>query len=136
MLLQFAIMSTTSKSTFAIKDWKDTPSGDIGSESELTLTKAVHTYTGGIVGEGVAEFLMCAGADGTTHFIGFERITGALDGKTGSFVIQHEGVFAGEPRSTWKILIGSGNGDLAGISGSGSYGVKDGVVEFVMTYVL
>ncbi len=132
----FATMSTTSKSTFSIKDWKDMPSGDIGGETKLTLTKAVHSYTGAIVGEGVAEFLMCAGADGATHFIGFERITGTLDGREGSFVIQHDGVFAGEPRSSWKVLRGSGAGDLAGMTGSGGYGVKDGAIEFQIIYDL
>jgi hypothetical protein len=128
-------MSITSKSTFTIKAWKDAPSGDLGGETKLTLTRATQSYEGAIVGEGVVEYLMCAGADGT-HFAGFERITGTLDGKQGSFIIEHVGTFAGEPRSAWTVVAGSGTGELESIAGHGSYAAKDGVMEFLFTYDL
>ena len=127
-------MSITSRSTFTIKDWKDEPSGELGGETKLTRTRATQSYQGAILGEGVVEYLMCAGAEGVTHFVGFERIAGALDGKTGSFVIQHAGVFAGEPRSDWAIIVGSGTGELAGLAGKGSYAAKNGVMEMLLTY--
>jgi hypothetical protein len=129
-------MSISSKSTFTIKDWKDEPSGDLGGEKKLTLTRATQSYEGAILGEGKVEYLMCAGAEGMTHFTGFERIAGTLDGKTGSFLIQHVGTFAGEPRSAWAVVAGSGTGELASITGKGSYAAKDGVMEFLFTYDL
>jgi hypothetical protein len=126
----------TSKSTFAIKDWKDEPSDYLGGGTKLTRTKATQTYQGSISGEGAVEYLMCAGGDGATYFSGFERIAGTLDGKAGSFIIHHVGTFAGEPRSDWTIVTGSGTGELAGLSGKGSYAAKDGVMEMLLTYDL
>jgi hypothetical protein len=129
-------MSTTSKSTFTIKDWKDEASDYMGGEIKLTLTKAKQAYQGSISGEGTVEYLMCAGGDGVTYFSGFERINGTLDGKAGSFVIHHFGTFAGEPRSEWSVVTGSGTGELAGLSGKGNYAAKDGVMEMVFNYNL
>jgi len=129
-------MSITSKSTFAIKSWKDEPSDELGGGTKLTRTKATQTYQGSISGEGAVEYLMCAGGDGVTYFSGFERIAGALDGKTGSFIIQHLGTFAGEPHSDWTVVAGSGSGELTGLAGKGSYAAKDGVMEMLLTYDL
>ena len=129
-------MSTTSKSTFAIKDWKDETLKELGGETKLTRTRATQSYDGAIVGEGVVEYLMFSGADGVTHFTGFERIAASLDGRAGSFIIQHIGTFAGEPSSAWTIVTGSGTGELAGIVGKGSYAAKDGVMEVTLAYDL
>jgi len=82
----------------------------------------------------VVEYLMCAGTDGITYFSGFERIVGALDGKAGSFIIRHAGTFAGEPRSDWTVVPGSGTGELAGVVGNGSYAARDGVMEMLFAY--
>jgi hypothetical protein len=79
---------------------------------------------------------MCAGGDGVTSFSGFERIAGTLDGKTGSFVMEHVGTFAGEPRSEWTVVAGTGTGELAGLTAKGSYAAKDGVMEMLFTYRL
>jgi hypothetical protein len=129
-------MSITSKSTFTIKDWKDEPSDYLGGGTKITRTKAAQLYQGSISGEGMVEYLMCAGGDGVTYFSGFERIAGTLDGKTGSFVIHHVGTFAGEPRSDWTVVAGSGAEELAGLSGKGNYAAKDGVMEVFFTYEL
>jgi hypothetical protein len=129
-------MSITSKSTFAVKSWKDEPSEELGDGRKLTRTRATQSYQGSIAGEGVVEYLMCGGAGGVTYFSGFERIGGALDGKVGSFLIQHAGTFAGEPRSAFTVVPGSGTGELTGLAGQGSYAAKDGVMEMLLTYDL
>jgi hypothetical protein len=129
-------MSITSKSTFTIKSWKDEPSDALGVGIKLTRTKATQSYQGSISGEGAVEYLMCAGGDGVTYFSGFERIDGTVDGKAGSFIIHHVGTFAGEPRSDWTVVAGSGTGELAGLAGQGSYAAKAGVMEMLLTYDL
>ena len=129
-------MSNTTKSTFTIKDWKDAPSEELGGGAKLTRTRATQLYQGSISGEGVVEYLMCAGGDGVTYFSGFERIAGTLDGKSGSFIIEHAGTFAGEPRSDWTVVAGTGTGELLGLAGKGCYAAKDGVMEMLFTYNL
>ncbi len=131
-------MNSTSKSTFTIKDWKDETLKELGGEIKLTRTRAVQSYEGAIVGEGVVEYLMYSGADGVTHFTGFERIAASLDGKTGSFTIRHTWQFSPwrAEQVTWTIVAGSGTGELAGIVGKGSYAAKDSVMEVTLTYDL
>lgn len=102
----------------------------------LTRTKVMQSYKGGISGLGVVEYLMCAGADGWSHFVGYECITGTVDGRVGSFVVEHVGVFSGEPRSQWTVVPGSGTGALEGISGKGSYAANNGAMEVLFEYEL
>ena len=53
---------------------------------------------------------------------GLERFTGAISGKTGSFVLEHSGKFEnGAVTSTRKIVVGSGTNELAGIQGEAQF---------------
>lgn len=104
-------MNIESKSTFTITSWKDEPE-ELEGGMKLTRTKATQAYQGAISGNGMVEYLMYPGAKAIVHFVGFECITGTLDGKAGSFTIQHMGTFAGEPHSNWSVVPGSGTGEL------------------------
>ena len=65
---------------------------------------------------------MSYSVQGTATFVGLERVSGTVDGKTGTFVLQHKGSFSeGEARSSWTIVPGSGTGGLASLQGKGSY---------------
>ena len=128
-------MNIESKSTFTITSWKDEPE-ELEGGMKLTRTKATQAYQGAISGNGMVEYLMYPGAKAIVHFVGFECITGTLDGKAGSFTIQHMGTFAGEPHSNWSVVPGSGTGELTGLAGKGSYAVRDGVMEMLFTYEL
>ncbi|MGI5326159.1 DUF3224 domain-containing protein [Actinomadura nitritigenes] len=70
-----------------------------------------------IDGTGVAEVLTAQG-DAGGGYVASERIEGTIDGRKGTFVIQHFGLADGdEQTSHGSIVPGSGTGDLAGISG-------------------
>lgn len=50
-----------------------------------------------------------------------ELVKGVVAGKSGSFVIQHVGMFEGDKaRSSWRIVAGSGTGELVALRGEGS----------------
>ena len=52
-------------------------------------------------------------------YSGLERITGSLDGKSGSFVVQMTGKFDGSVATgDWTIVPGSGTGELKGLRGN------------------
>ena len=64
---------------------------------------------------------MIAKSEGGGGYIGHDRITGALGGKSGSFVFQHGGIMGPEGVSnTGTIVPGTGTGELEGISGDGT----------------
>ena len=55
---------------------------------------------------------------GSAGYVAIERVTGALEGKRGTFVLQHSGVMTrGAPSLHVTIVPDSGTGALAGISG-------------------
>lgn len=95
-----------------------------GQNPTLVLTRAsvTNTFQGGIEGEGTAEYLMTYRPDGACTYIGYERIDGRVDGRSGSFVIQHAGTFeGGRLTADWTVVPGSGTGDLSGMKGKGGF---------------
>jgi hypothetical protein len=80
------------------------------------------TFDGDIVGSGVVEFLQAARADGTASFVGIERITGSVGGRSGTFLLQDQGTAANDVVSgEWFVVPNSGTGDLTGLRGTGGF---------------
>lgn len=113
-------MSKHGTATFANNSWDEKPYDEFEGR-KLTTAKVVYTYTGDIEGEGRVEYLMAYGAEGKGNYVGLERITGSIAGRKGSFVVQHTGTFdATGVYNTWFVTQGSGSGELAGLTASGS----------------
>ena len=92
-------------------------------EAEGTEVSRVHisrTFTGDLDGESTAELLI-AKSEGGGGYVGHDRVTGTLEGRSGGFVFQHTGLIGPEGiTNTGTIVPGSGSGELAGISGEGT----------------
>jgi Protein of unknown function (DUF3224) len=79
-------------------------------------------FAGDIEGTGVVEFLQAAQADGSASFVGIERVTGAVAGRTGSFLLQDSGTVTGNVvAGDWFVVPGSGTGELTGLRGEGGF---------------
>ncbi len=60
-------------------------------------------------------------------YVAIERVTGVLDGKRGTFVLQHSGTMTRGTRSlTVTVVPDSGTGELAGIAGRMDIQIVDG----------
>lgn len=83
-------------------------------------------FTGVIQGEAVTEYLMYyVGEEGT--YTGYSLITGAVDGRAGSFGLAHSGTFdATTVTGSWSVVDGSGTGELAGLRGEGGFASTHG----------
>jgi hypothetical protein len=56
---------------------------------------------------------------GSAGYVALERVTGKLQGRSGSFVLQHSATMKrGEPESTITVVPDSGTGELTGLTGS------------------
>ena len=109
-------MSTQVRGTFKIDAWDEQPYAD-----KLSRAQVKATYSGDIEGQGETEWLMCYREDKTADFVGFQRITGRLGGRSGSFVFETTGAFDGkEAAGPLAIVQGSGTGELTGIVGQGT----------------
>jgi uncharacterized protein DUF3224 len=109
-------VSTQVKGTFKIDSWDEQPYAD-----KLSRAQVRASYSGDIEGQGETEWLMCYREDKTADFVGFQRITGRLGGRSGSLVFESTGAFDGkEAAGPLAIVRGSGTGELAGIVGRGT----------------
>ena len=80
------------------------------------------SFSGDITGDGAVEFLQAARADGSASFVGIERVTGELGGRSGTFLLQDAGTVRDNIVSgDWFVVPGSGTGQLAGLRGEGGF---------------
>lgn len=70
-------------------------------------------------------------------YVAIERVTGTLDGREGSFALQHTGVMdRGEGSLTIAVVPDSGTGALAGLTGRMEIIVERGAHSYVFEYEL
>jgi Protein of unknown function (DUF3224) len=113
-------MTSHAEGTFTVKAWDESPFQELADGTKLTKAKMTFDFGGDVTAEGVSDTVMYYRADGTAVYTGLQRMVGAVAGRDGSFVLQADGEFAaGEARTRWQIIEGSGTGDLAGLRGSG-----------------
>jgi hypothetical protein len=129
-------MVTDAKCSFEITGWDEKTYDEIEGSAKLTSAKVTQAYAGAIEGTGSLEYLMAYTVQGTAAFVGMERITGVVEGRSGTFVISHVGEFLdGNARSSWTILAGAGTGALGNLRGKGNYVAgSDGPAEVSFTY--
>lgn len=102
------------KGTFEVKL---TPESDgEHSAGRMLLDKS---YDGDLVGEAVGQMLSYrAETPGSAGYVAIEHVTATLDGKSGSFVLQHNAtMIGGEGEANVIVLPDSGTGELTGLSG-------------------
>jgi len=124
--------------TFEIEDWKEQPYHE-GDGATLTRASVIKTFYGDVEGGSTAELLMAYGAkEGSAAYVGFERVSGRVHGRSGSFVLQHNAIMeGGEGDATWTVVPGSGTGELRGISGEAEISNgPDGSHSFALDYEL
>ena len=77
-------------------------------------------------------------SDGSAYFVGLEQVVGGIGDKTGTFVLQRNGMFEnGQAKETYFVIPGSATGDLQGLLGDGSSAVGHGMEHpFALSYEL
>jgi hypothetical protein len=131
-------MKRTANARFAIKNWDEkaySEGQDLPRLARATVTK---TFTGDIEGESQVEYLMMYREDGSATFVGLERVAGRMGGKSGTFVLERNGVFeGGQAKESYSVIPGSGTGELRALRGDGTSAVGHGTeYPFTLTYEL
>jgi hypothetical protein len=76
-------------------------------------------------------------AKGSAGYVAIEQVTGALNGRSGSFILQHNGTMTrGTPQLTVSVVPDSGTGQLAGLTGTMTIKITDGKHFYDFTYTL
>jgi Protein of unknown function (DUF3224) len=77
------------------------------------------------------------GTKGSAGYVAIERVTGALHGRQGTFILQHSGTMTrGAPQLTITVVPDSGSGQLEGLAGKMAITVTEGKHSYEFDYSL
>jgi Protein of unknown function (DUF3224) len=96
-----------------------------GMFGRMLLTK---TFRGDLSGSARGQMLSAlTSVKGSASYVAIDQVTGELDGRRGSFVLQHTGAMnRGTQLLSIMVVPDSGTDELAGLSGTLSINVIDG----------
>ena len=73
--------------------------------------------------------------EGSAGYVAIEQVSGTLEGKQGSFVLQHFGTMdRGKDNLVLEVVPDSGSGELTGISGKMSIKIENGQHFYELEY--
>lgn len=102
----------------------------------LARTVLAKRFSGALEGTSVTQMLTAVAAGGR-GYVASERVEGMLNGRRGSFVLQHGGLADDDDASAFgSIIPGSGTGELVGLRGHASYLHEGAVARLTLTYAL
>ena len=116
------------------------PDGDLDKAEGATLGRMTidKQFHGDLEGTSRGQMLTAmTDVKGSAGYVAIERITGPLQGRTGSFVMQHSGTISvAGPVQSITIVPDSGTGQLVGISGQMIIKIADGKHSYDLEYKL
>lgn len=101
----------------------------------LSINKQFH---GALEATSKGEMLSAGTAvKGSAGYVAIEKVTGSLDGRSGSFVLQHSATMnRGVPQLSITVVPDSGAGELEGISGRMEIVIEAGKHSYNFDYSL
>jgi hypothetical protein len=77
------------------------------------------------------------GTQGSAGYVAIEKVSGTLNGRSGSFVLQHNATMTrGAPYMNIIVVPDSGTGQLVGLSGTMTIIIADGKHSYDFEYTL
>lgn len=108
---------------------------DTGGFGRLSLDKQ---FTGDLIGTSRGQMLAASTeVEGSAGYVALERVSGTLNGRTGTFILQHNGTMSGrgqEMRIT--VVPDSGTGELTGIGGTMKIIIEEGKHSYEFDYTM
>jgi len=117
---------TTQSDVAVTKYLRDEVSPADSSGLAIVETRLEEQFTGGLAGTGWATHLRLQRADGTQTLMCIERISGRLDGRAGSFVLEASGFSdaSGFVHGRWEVVEGSATDELSNLRGYATFVAK------------
>lgn len=109
--------------------------GEGETRGRISINKTFH---GDLEATSIGEMLSAmTEVKGSAGYVAMERVVGTLQGRQGSFVLQHSGTMnRGEPSLSVTVVPDSGTAELAGLSGSLTITIREGVHCYGLDYRL
>jgi hypothetical protein len=130
-------MTKRASGTFEVKLSPQAPDdkSEASAIGRMLLDKQFH---GDLEAVGKGQMLAHSTAtQGSAGYVAIEQVSGTLQGRTGTFVLQHNGVMdRGAPQLTITVVPDSGTGQLAGLTGKMDIQIEGGKHSYVFEYTL
>jgi hypothetical protein len=132
-----SVTSTRASGTFDVKLIPQ-PLADKDADATLGRMSVDKVFHGDLEGVSKGEMLSAAtNVKDSAGYVAIERVSGALHGRSGTFVLQHTGTMAkGAQQLTVTVVPDSGTGQLVGLAGKMSIEITGGKHFYVFEYTL
>jgi hypothetical protein len=112
---------TTVTVAFEITGWDEVTYDDPAEGPKLARATVRKRFRGALEGTSTAELLTAQG-EGGAGYVASERVEGTLEGRAGTFVLQHGGVGDDTSQEAFgHVVPGSGTGGLRELRGTAVY---------------
>jgi hypothetical protein len=124
--------------TFEVTSWEQSTYDEPADAPPLARATVTKRFKGDVEATSAAELLMCRPDDTSGGYIASERVVGSVDGRAGSFVVQHGATQEGPTAFDvyGRVLPGSGTGELSGIRGTATFRHDANGAIFTLDYEL
>jgi hypothetical protein len=112
--------------------------GNKPSDPSLEHLVMSRAFRGGLEGNSSGAMLTAAtSVKDSAAFVAIEKVEGTLDGRMGSFILQHAATMSrGGATMAIMVVPDSGTGALAGLTGQMWISIEDGVHSYDFKYIL
>lgn len=123
-----AIMTNHASGTFDVKMTPQATADKAAGAAAIGRYSLDKQFRGGLEGTSKAEMLAVGTAvEGSAGYVAMEQVTGTLNGRKGSFALQHSGTMTrGVGQLSVTVVPDSGTGELAGLAGRMEIKIADG----------
>ena len=124
-------MTTRASGMFDVKLNPQTPYEE--SLGRMSIDKQFH---GDLEATSKGEFLSAMGSvKGSAGYVAMEKVSGTLNGRSGTFVLQHSGTMThGASQLTVTVVPDSGTGQLVGLAGTMKIIIAEGKHSYEFDY--
>ncbi len=104
------------------------PNSDVSADAHLGRMLLTKKFSGDLAASARGQMLSAVtGIKGSAGYVAMDHVTGELDGRKGSFILQHSGAMnRGVPSLSIMVVPDSGTDELVGLSGTLSINIIDG----------
>ena len=132
-----AAVTHRASGTFEVKMNPQAPEDKVGDPTvgRMSLDKQFH---GDLEAASKGQMLaVMTEVQGSAGYVAMERVNGALQGKSGTFALQHSGTMTrGVPELSITVVPDSGTGQLVGLAGKMTINIVEGKHFYEFEYTL
>jgi hypothetical protein len=132
-------MGTVVRIPFEVTGWEPEPLslGEGGGGLAFGRVTLRKKFSGPLDGSSAVAMTSTAVGEAPAGYVAVELVTGVLEGRSGTFVLQHTGVVDGDNGTTSGVVLpGTATGELAGLRGAMTIAHDEAGAVLILDYDL